>query len=156
MSKPETRSPCHWKELEASYARQPCFDSQIDLQMSVGARDRPRVPDRQAGVFEALAGDQVPPADRPIAPSHLVHIFPSFGLGGVPIRIATIINELGGRYRHTIIALDGCLDSRTRIDPSVNVTFKSFQDIDNFDVLCDLKIRSDFDSFLKKTWPLRF
>ncbi len=45
-----------------------------------------------------------------------MHVFPSFGHGGVPIRIATVINNLEKRYRHTILALDGNLDSQSRLD----------------------------------------
>jgi L-malate glycosyltransferase len=42
-------------------------------------------------------------ADRP----RLMHVFPSFAVGGVPNRIATIINRLGDEIHHTILALDG-------------------------------------------------
>jgi L-malate glycosyltransferase len=54
---------------------------------------------------------------------HLVHVFPSFGHGGVPIRIATVINKLGEGYRHTILALDGNFASQSRIDPTGHVVF---------------------------------
>ena len=60
---------------------------------------------------------------RPDA-GHLLHVFPSFGLGGVPIRIASIIDHLGQDYRHTILALDGNHDSRCRIDPGLQVAYK--------------------------------
>lgn len=95
--------------------------------MSIAAADRHRSADQETKARGPFTDDQAAQADPvPDAP-HLVHIFPSFGLGGVPIRISTVINKLGGRYRHTIIALDGCLDSRTRFDPTVDATFKSFQ-----------------------------
>ena len=58
------------------------------------------------------------------ATAHLLHIFPSFGLGGVPIRISSIVNHLGQRYRHTIVALDSCLDCRVRIDPEIDADFQ--------------------------------
>lgn len=54
---------------------------------------------------------------------HFVHVFSSFGVGGVPIRIATILNRLGPRYRHTIVATDGCFDAKSRLDPALNVSF---------------------------------
>ena len=57
--------------------------------------------------------------------NHLLHVFPSFGFGGVPIRICSIINHFGTRYRHTILSLDSCLDSRIRIDPAIDVDFQS-------------------------------
>ncbi|MFC7335303.1 glycosyltransferase [Rhodocista pekingensis] len=55
----------------------------------------------------------------PALPPHLVHIFPSFGIGGVPIRIATVMNHLGRRARHTVVALDGRFDAASRIAPDV-------------------------------------
>ena len=64
-------------------------------------------------------------AGRRLAPDHLLHVFPSFGLGGVPIRISSIINHLGPAYRHTILALDGNHDSRCRIDAGLQVAYKA-------------------------------
>lgn len=52
---------------------------------------------------------------------HLVHVFPSFGHGGVPIRITSVINRLSGRYRHTILALDGNFASQSRLDKDSHV-----------------------------------
>ncbi len=37
---------------------------------------------------------------------HLLHVFPSFGIGGLPLRMARIINHFGSRLRHTLVALD--------------------------------------------------
>jgi glycosyltransferase involved in cell wall biosynthesis len=37
---------------------------------------------------------------------HALHIFPSFGIGGVPLRMVRVINHFGKRFRHTVIALD--------------------------------------------------
>ena len=53
---------------------------------------------------------------------HFLHIFPTFGVGGVPIRIANVLNHFGRRYRHTIVALDGAHDARSRLRPEVDVT----------------------------------
>jgi L-malate glycosyltransferase len=36
----------------------------------------------------------------------VLHVFPSFGIGGVPLRMVRIINHVGNRFRHTVIALD--------------------------------------------------
>ena len=41
------------------------------------------------------------------AATHILHVFPSFGIGGVPLRMARVVNHFGARLRHTIIALDG-------------------------------------------------
>ena len=37
---------------------------------------------------------------------HVLHVFPSFGIGGVPLRMVRVINHVGNRLRHTVIALD--------------------------------------------------
>jgi len=55
--------------------------------------------------MEASATAASDPAPAPSRP-HLLHIFPSFGVGGVPLRMARIINHFGQRFRHTVIALD--------------------------------------------------
>jgi L-malate glycosyltransferase len=47
-------------------------------------------------------------ANAPPSPvcQHVLHVFPSFGVGGVPLRMVRIINHFGKRFRHTVIALD--------------------------------------------------
>lgn len=52
---------------------------------------------------------------------HLLHVFPSYGHGGVPIRIATVINHFGDRYRHSILALDGNKAAQSRLDEALRV-----------------------------------
>src|SRR5689334_12309093 len=42
---------------------------------------------------------------------HVLHVFPSFGIGGVPLRMVRIINHLGKQFRHTVIALDNNFDA---------------------------------------------
>jgi glycosyltransferase involved in cell wall biosynthesis len=54
---------------------------------------------------------------------HLLHVFPTFDQGGPPLRISTIMNELGPEYRHTVIALDGGFASRRRIQPHVPAAY---------------------------------
>ena len=61
--------------------------------------------------------------DDPGQALHLFHVFPSFGIGGVPLRMARVINHLGKRCRHTIVALDDSFDAATHLsaDRGVNV-----------------------------------
>lgn len=40
-------------------------------------------------------------------PKHLLHIFPTFAVGGSQIRFGQLVRLHGARYRHTVIALDG-------------------------------------------------
>src|SRR5579863_10047 len=48
-----------------------------------------------------------------------LHVFPSFGIGGVPLRMARIITDLGSEFRHHVIALDGVADARTSIGQGI-------------------------------------
>ena len=54
---------------------------------------------------------------------HLLHVFPSFEQGGVPLRIASIIGDLGAQYRHTVVALDGAFEARRRVDAGVAIAY---------------------------------
>lgn len=54
---------------------------------------------------------------------HLLHVFPTFDQGGVPLRISTVLDDLGPSYRHTVVALDGGFAARRRIDPAVDVSY---------------------------------
>ena len=50
----------------------------------------------------ATAGNTAPS----VSCQHVLHVFPSFGIGGVPLRMVRVINHFGKRFRHTVIALD--------------------------------------------------
>jgi L-malate glycosyltransferase len=50
---------------------------------------------------------------------HLLHVFPTFAIGGQQTRFATLANRLGAKYRHTVFSLDGNLACVTRIDPEI-------------------------------------
>lgn len=52
---------------------------------------------------------------------HLVHLFPTFGVGDVQLRTARLIDALGTRCRHTIVALDRCSDARALIRTNLDV-----------------------------------
>jgi len=51
---------------------------------------------------------------------HLVHVFPSFQMGGSQRRFAALANHFGGRYRHTIISLDKCEEAVALLHPQVD------------------------------------
>lgn len=53
---------------------------------------------------------------------HVLHVFPSFGIGGVPLRMVRIINHLGKRLRHTVIALDNTFDAAAMVSGDLDVT----------------------------------
>jgi L-malate glycosyltransferase len=52
---------------------------------------------------------------------HLLHVFPSFGIGGVPLRMVRIINHFGRRFRHTVIALDNDFEAAAGIGGDVDM-----------------------------------
>ena len=40
-------------------------------------------------------------------PPLLLHVFPSFAVGGAQVRFAALANRYGARWRHAVVALDG-------------------------------------------------
>jgi glycosyltransferase involved in cell wall biosynthesis len=57
-----------------------------------------------------------------VAPT-LLHVFPSFAVGGSQMRFATLANRLGARFRHVVVAMDGREECRERLKPGLDVTF---------------------------------
>src|SRR5579872_6773202 len=49
----------------------------------------------------------------------LLHVLPSFGVGGVPVRVAQIANHFQAKYAHHIVALDGDYQCCERLDEGV-------------------------------------
>jgi glycosyltransferase involved in cell wall biosynthesis len=59
------------------------------------------------------------------ARARLLHVFASFGQGGVPLRICEIANRLGEGYQHTFYALDGDVSAGAALDPSLDSVCRS-------------------------------
>jgi hypothetical protein len=57
----------------------------------------------------------------PPLPPHLLHVMPSFAAGETQRRLAQAINELGRRYRHSILSLDGDTAGREHLDRTLDV-----------------------------------
>ena len=66
------------------------------------------------------ASAPLPAHDVSFALPHLVHILPSFGIGGQQIRLAQLVNRLTGRYRHTVVSLDGLTTAQALIERMEN------------------------------------
>ncbi len=64
----------------------------------------------------------MPASDRPPL---IAHIFPAFAVGGAQVRFAAIANHFGPAFRHIVVALDGNLACRERLDTALDVTFPS-------------------------------
>jgi glycosyltransferase involved in cell wall biosynthesis len=59
-------------------------------------------------------------------PRHLLHVFSSFEVGGSQIRFCQLVNAMGDRYRHSVIALDGRTEARGRLHPDAPVEIVPF------------------------------
>src|SRR5205814_4357965 len=68
-----------------------------------------------------LIPDAVGTAGSSLRREHVLHVFPSFGIGGVPLRMVRIINHLGKQFRHTIIALDNNFEAAAGIAGGLDV-----------------------------------
>jgi glycosyltransferase involved in cell wall biosynthesis len=53
----------------------------------------------------------------------LLHVFPTFAVGGAQARFAAVANHLGAAARHIVVSLDGRLDAREKLDPRLDVRF---------------------------------
>ncbi len=52
----------------------------------------------------------------------LLHVFPSFNVGGAQIRFAKLANYYGPRWRHAVVALDGQTECLEQISGNVDLT----------------------------------
>lgn len=67
-------------------------------------------------------------AESVVAPAPLVvHVFPTFAVGGAQVRFAALANHFGAEFRHMVIALDGDTGCRERLDPGLDVCFPSVE-----------------------------
>ncbi len=53
----------------------------------------------------------------------ILHVFSTFATGGPQTRFAAIANHFGPRWRHAVVAMDGDLSCRERLDPGLQVEF---------------------------------
>jgi L-malate glycosyltransferase len=58
--------------------------------------------------------------------NHILHVFPSFGMGGVPLRMARVINYFGTRLRHSVVALDQDFAAGANLAPHIDVARANF------------------------------
>ncbi len=50
----------------------------------------------------------------------ILHVFPTFGIGGSQIRFATLANRLADRYRHAIVAMDNEHQAKSLLAPDAD------------------------------------
>ncbi|MBK1657567.1 glycosyltransferase [Paracraurococcus ruber] len=63
-------------------------------------------------------GIAVPPGTAPL----VLHVFPTFAVGGAQVRFCALANRFGPRWRHVIASLDGRTDCAERLRPGVPFT----------------------------------
>ena len=56
-------------------------------------------------------------------PPLLLHVFPTFATGGAQVRLTSVLNHHGTKWRHAIVAMDGVTTCRERLDPGLDITF---------------------------------
>ena len=59
-------------------------------------------------------------SDR-VTPPLLLHVFPTFAIGGAQMRFATLANSFGRRYRHIVVAMDGDYACAKRLAPGLDI-----------------------------------
>jgi len=91
-----------------------------------------RLPARPANP-KTLRRGQFPLQGSVLAPNsfrkHVLHIFPSFGIGGVPLRMVRVINHFGRDFHHTVIALDNNYAAADGFSGDVDVVLSSTQQL---------------------------
>lgn len=60
-------------------------------------------------------------------PRTLLHVYPSFALGGAQRRFIQIADHFGRLYRHLIIALDGCQDAFGLLSPELDASLMTIE-----------------------------
>lgn len=57
-----------------------------------------------------------------MTPPLVLHVFPSFDVGGAQVRTAALMNLLGPRFRHAVVSLQGGMACAARVAPGVELT----------------------------------
>ena len=60
-------------------------------------------------------------------PPLLLHVFPTFAVGGAQMRFAALANHFGPAWRHTVIAMDGNTACRERLRPDLDLRFPAVE-----------------------------
>ena len=51
----------------------------------------------------------------------LMHVFPTFAVGGSQVRFAMLANHWSDRYRHAVLAMDGVYDAEAKLDSAIQI-----------------------------------
>ena len=53
----------------------------------------------------------------------VLHVFPSFGIGGLPLRMCRVINHFDKSLSHIVMALDGNFEAKRDLSPELDLRF---------------------------------
>jgi glycosyltransferase involved in cell wall biosynthesis len=53
----------------------------------------------------------------------VMHVFPTFAVGGAQVRFTAVANHFGAAFRHIVVSLDGNLACQERLSSDLDVTF---------------------------------
>jgi glycosyltransferase involved in cell wall biosynthesis len=81
----------------------------------------------------------------------LLHVFPSFDVGGSQMRFAAIANRFGSQFRHVIVAMNGNCECRSNLRGDLDVSFPALP-VQQHDTMGNV-LR--FRAFLRRTKPDR-
>lgn len=84
-----------------------------------------------------------------MSPPLVLHVFSTFSVGGPQVRTAALINSFGNRFRHRVVAMDGNLACRERIDPGIDIAYPE-PDFRKGETWANLR---RFRRFLRETRP---
>jgi glycosyltransferase involved in cell wall biosynthesis len=74
-------------------------------------------------IAEQHSGGRAAEAVRGQVAPLVVHVFPTFAVGGAQVRFAAIANHFGAAFRHMVVSLDGDLTCRSRLRPDLDVIY---------------------------------
>src|SRR5580658_5181168 len=57
----------------------------------------------------------------------VLHVFPTFAVGGAQMRFTALANHFGREFRHMVVALDGQTACRERLDSGLDIVFPSIE-----------------------------
>ena len=58
-------------------------------------------------------------------PPHLLHVFPTFAVGGAQMRFAQLARLYGTQFRHTVLSLDGNCAMRDYLPSDLDISILS-------------------------------
>ncbi len=88
----------------------------------------------------------------------LLHVFPTFAIGGQQIRLTQIANGTQNEYRHVILALNGDYSAKSKFAPGTEVRYLETEDLKQLSPFSRVKkIRSflknqRFDALMTYNW----